>query len=76
MRVGELFSSLFAILKSRSLKLFEIVVFTSFSVMTNQEQLINDLPTQYDHIAAQERQMKFWEEKGVLVKKTDGYTLA
>ena len=64
MRVGELFSSLFAILESRSLKLFEIVVFTSFSVMTNQEQLINDLPTQYDHIAAQERQMKFWEEKG------------
>lgn len=32
--------------------------------MTNQEQLINDLPKQYDHIAAQERQSKFWEEKG------------
>lgn len=33
--------------------------------MSNQEQLINDLPKQYDHIAAQERQTKFWEEKGV-----------
>ena len=32
--------------------------------MTKQEQLINDLPTQYDHLAAQERQTKFWEEKG------------
>ncbi|MGI6401129.1 MAG: valine--tRNA ligase [Thermoguttaceae bacterium] len=32
--------------------------------MTSQEQLINDLPKQYDHIAAQERQTKFWEEKG------------
>ena len=32
--------------------------------MSRQEQLINDLPTQYDHLAAQERQMKFWEEKG------------
>lgn len=32
--------------------------------MTKQEQLINDLPKQYDHLAAQERQTKFWEEKG------------
>ncbi|MDD3589867.1 MAG: class I tRNA ligase family protein [Thermoguttaceae bacterium] len=32
--------------------------------MSNQEQLINDLPSQYDHLAAQERQTKFWEEKG------------
>lgn len=35
-----------------------------FPVMSNQEQLINDLPSQYDHLAAQERQTKFWEEKG------------
>lgn len=33
-------------------------------VMTNQEKLIDDLPKQYDHLAAQERQTKFWEEKG------------
>ena len=32
--------------------------------MTNQEELINDLPKQYDHRSAQERQSKFWEEKG------------
>ncbi len=32
--------------------------------MTNQEKLIDDLPKQYDHLAAQERQTKFWEEKG------------
>lgn len=64
MCVGELFSSLFCYIKITFPQIFESVVFTSFSVMTNQEQLINDLPTQYDHIAAQERQMKFWEEKG------------
>jgi len=32
--------------------------------MTNQEQLIDDLPKQYDHQAAQARQTAFWEEKG------------
>ncbi len=32
--------------------------------MTKQEQLINELPKQYDHLAAQERQSRFWEEKG------------
>lgn len=32
--------------------------------MANQEQLINNLPKQYDHLAAQERQTKFWEERG------------
>lgn len=32
--------------------------------MASQEQLINNLPKQYDHLAAQERQTKFWEEKG------------
>ncbi len=32
--------------------------------MTSQEQLIAELPKQYDHLAAQERQTKFWEEKG------------
>ena len=35
-----------------------------FPAMTKQEQLINELPKQYDHLAAQERQSKFWEEKG------------
>ena len=33
-------------------------------VMINHEQLIKDLPTQYDHLASQERQTKFWEEGG------------
>lgn len=32
--------------------------------MTEQERLISELPTQYDHLSAQERQSKFWEEKG------------
>ncbi|MDO5309560.1 MAG: valine--tRNA ligase [Planctomycetia bacterium] len=32
--------------------------------MANQEQLINDLPKQYDHLAAQERHSRFWEERG------------
>ena len=35
-----------------------------FPVMSNQtEQLINDLPSQYDHSSAR-AQTKFWEEKG------------
>ena len=32
--------------------------------MSNQKQLIENLPKQYDHLAAQERQTKFWDEKG------------
>ena len=32
--------------------------------MTHQEQLVNNLPKQYDHLSAQERYTKFWEENG------------
>ncbi|MDO4585889.1 MAG: valine--tRNA ligase [Planctomycetia bacterium] len=41
--------------------------------MSTQEQLINELPKQYDHQSAQDRWSAFWEEKGFFHSQPNAY---